>query len=244
VLASFKLAAGFLTRIPVRTGVATPQQLGAAVGWFPWIGGGLGLCALAWHWLLVQGWSSSLIGVWLVAFAALATGGLHLDGVADVFDAAGGGRGSRARMLEIMRDPRIGAHGASALALCLLAKVLGSAEIVAEGPISALVVAPVWARFGAVCLIKSFPYARPEGLGRSFHDHAQARHVGLAGLAAALVLLWAGAELIVPALCALAVSYLLGLWAQHRIGGLTGDVYGAAIELAELSVLFAARWTL
>lgn len=67
------LAVGFLTRIPVRTGVATPLQLGAAVGWFPWIGAGLGLCALAWHWLLGPGWSASLIGVWLVAFAALVT---------------------------------------------------------------------------------------------------------------------------------------------------------------------------
>ena len=67
---------------------------------------------------------------------AMLTGGLHLDGFADVFDALGGGRGDRARMLEIMRDSRIGAHGAGAVALVLLAKAACLEHLAAGGPLA------------------------------------------------------------------------------------------------------------
>ena len=62
--------------------------------------------------------AAPIAAVVLVALLAVLTGGLHLDGLADVFDALGGGRGDRARMLAIMRDSRIGAHGAAAMACC------------------------------------------------------------------------------------------------------------------------------
>ena len=64
-----------------------------------------------------------MIAVALVALSAALTGGLHLDGLADTFDGWAGGRGDRARTLEIMRDSRIGAHGAAALLLLLAAKI-------------------------------------------------------------------------------------------------------------------------
>ena len=75
-------------------------------------------------------WVAVVVAVLLAALLAALTGGLHLDGFADVFDALGGGRGDRARMLEIMRDSRIGAHGAAALALLLIAKVAALAQVV------------------------------------------------------------------------------------------------------------------
>jgi adenosylcobinamide-GDP ribazoletransferase len=245
MLAPFLLAVTFLTRLPVpqvKALAAAPSgtQLGAAVGFFPWVGALIGGLLWAFHALVEGSLVATLTGLGLVSISALISGGLHLDGLADLFDAAGGGRGDRARMLQIMRDPRIGAHGACALSLVLIGKVLASAELVQHGPTVALFVAPVFARMGASISICTFAYARPDGLGRSFHDHAHARHLVVAGLAAVLALALAGSALIVPAIVSLLATLSVAIWAQHRLGGLTGDVHGAAIEIAELALLIAA----
>ena len=116
-----------------------------------------------------------LIAVLLAALLAALTGGLHLDGVADVFDALGGGRGDRARMLEIMRDSRIGAHGAAALTLLLIAKVAALAQVAERRDLLALLAFPTIARWLAALLVVFFPYVRAEGLGRAFNGEARAR---------------------------------------------------------------------
>jgi len=122
-------AFAFLTRLPVWRGPLRDEDLGRSVSFFPLVGLvlGLGVTGLA---AAVQGHlPPGLIAILLAALLAGLTGGLHLDGVADVFDALGGGRRDRARMLEIMRDSRIGAHGAAALILVLLAKVTALAQV-------------------------------------------------------------------------------------------------------------------
>jgi adenosylcobinamide-GDP ribazoletransferase len=242
VFGPLRLAFAFLTRVPVPIGPVSPPQLGAAVAFFPLVGaalGGLQLLALA---LLPDGLDPVLTGVVLVALGAVVTGALHLDGLADVFDGLGGGRGDSARMLEIMRDPRIGAHGATALVLVLLAKVYASASLVGHGPTAGLFVAPVCARLAAAVLIRSLPYARAEGAGRSFRDHAQWRHVAVAGGTTAIAILFAGYALAAAALFGFTLAAGVAFWVQWRARGLTGDAYGAAIELCEVGVLIAARW--
>jgi adenosylcobinamide-GDP ribazoletransferase len=79
--------------------------------------------------LLVGALPSTVLAVALVALLAGMTGGLHIDGLADTFDALGGGRGDRQRMLDLMRDSRIGAHGAAALVLLLMMKVFALAAL-------------------------------------------------------------------------------------------------------------------
>jgi adenosylcobinamide-GDP ribazoletransferase len=237
-----RLAFAFLTRIPVPIGAVSPPQLGAAVAFFPLVGAVLGelqLLALA---LLPDALDPVLIGVVLVAFGAAVTGALHLDGLADVFDGLGGGRGDSQRMLEIMRDPRIGAHGATALVLALLAKVYACAGLAAQGPPAGLFIAPVCARLAAAVLIRSFPYARPEGAGRSFRDHARWQHVAVAGGTTVIAIVFAGYALWAAALFGFALAAAIAFWMQWRLRGLTGDAYGAAIELCEVGVLVAARW--
>jgi len=168
------------------------------------------------------------------------TGGLHLDGVADVFDGLGGGHGDRERTLRIMRDSRIGAHGATALVLVLAVKAAALSDLLARGSLWPLVVAPVVARFAVVPLLVLFPYAREEGLGRAFRGTAGRREIAIAAvLAAAAVAPFAPAAL-VPALAALAAAAAVALSVNRRLGGLTGDVYGAAIEIAEAALLAAA----
>ena len=174
--------------------------------------------------------------------AALAwmTGGLHLDGVADVFDGLGGGRGDRERTLRIMRDSRIGAHGAAALILVLALKVTALAELLARGSLWPLVAAPVVARFAVVPLIVLFPYAREEGLGKAFQGTASWREIAIAACIAAVAVAPFAPAALLAAAVALAIAGAFAAAVQRRLGGLTGDAYGAAIEVAEAVLLAAA----
>ncbi len=240
MLRPLAIAFGFLTRIPVPIGATEPRELGRAVAWFPAVGAALGAILAATAHLLAPALAPGVAALAVVALHAAVTGGLHLDGVADVFDALGGGRGQRDRMLAILRDSRIGAHGAIALILVLAGKLLAIAALPAHAAGSALYAAPVIARWAAVPLVVSFPCVRPDGLGRAFHDHAGPAQLAGATAIAALATGWLGAPVLAPALAAALAALAIGAWLHRRLGGLTGDVYGAAIEVAELAFLVVA----
>ena len=231
----------FLTRFPVRVTDESSDARGGAVAYFPVVGLALGVCLAAVAWLLTSRVPAPLLGVVLVALLAGITGGLHLDGLGDVFDGLGGGHGDRARTLAIMRDSRVGAHGAVALILVLVAKVVAITGLVAHQDWRLLVAFPVVARWAVVPLVVWFPYGRPEGLGKSFNAQGSGREVAIATGILVVVGIWAGRRFIGPTLVALAVALALGAWLQRRLGGLTGDVYGAAIELAEVGFVMAAQ---
>jgi adenosylcobinamide-GDP ribazoletransferase len=239
-LADARLALQFLTRLPVGGGTIPGADLGRSCAWFPLAGAVLGLAVGGAAHLAAGRVPPVLAGVLAAAALAWLSGGLHLDGLADLFDGLSGGNGDRAKTLAIMRDPRVGAHGAAALALVLLAKSAALAELVARDDLWLVVAAPAVARFAAVPLVVGFSYARPEGLGKAFHGTAGAREVAVAAVLAAAALAPGLPRSVAPAACALAAAYAVALVARRRLGGLTGDVYGAAIELAELTFLSVA----
>ena len=275
LLRSIAAAFSFLTRLPVPSraigeGDVAATSLGRSVVWFPLVGAAIGGVQAAVAWLLGGHLPPALIAVTLVTISAVLTGGLHLDGVADTFDAWGGGRGDRARMLEIMRDSRIGAHGAVALVLLLAAKIAAVANLLPHtellprfdrltygdpfqrGALWPLLAAPVLARWAAVPLLVFFRYARADGLGSPFRAHARPAHVAGAtavALAAAVAIVAAtpsadvSTAIGIAAASALGVALALAGLLDRRLDGLTGDVSGAAIELAEVAVLVAATVT-
>lgn len=241
IVRALLIAVAFATRIPVRVGAVAPQELAESLSALPLVGFLIGavsyaLCALATPWF-----GHTLAAIAAVSFLALISGGLHLDGLADWFDALGGGRGDRQRMLDIMRDSRIGAHGACALILVLLAKVAALAELSGSQRVLALCAAPAGARLTAVWLLYSLPAARHDGLGRGMGAALERRHAWTACAAFALVVVWFGPALIWPCLAAAAVAVGLGFQAHVRLGGVTGDVCGAGIELSELAFMLACR---
>ena len=273
LLRSIAAAFSFLTRLPVPAraigdGDAAAVALGRSVVWFPLVGALLGGAQVAAAWLLGGHLPPGLIAIALVALSAALTGGLHLDGLADTFDGWAGGRGERARPLEIMRDSRIGAHGAAALVLLLAAKIVAIAELLPHGELLPrfdrlargdalqrgavwpLLAAPLLARWAVVPLVVFFGYARAEGLGSAFRTHA--RKVDVAGTTivavGAAIAIGAGTPSFgdtataigIAAASALGVALALAGLLDRRLGGLTGDVYGAAIELTELAVLVSA----
>jgi adenosylcobinamide-GDP ribazoletransferase len=230
----------FLTRLPMPGPALDQAELGRALAWFPLPGLVLGALAAGAAHALAGRLAPTVVAALVVAGLAWLTGALHLDGLADVADGLGGGHGDAGRTLAIMRDSRIGAFGAVAVALLLAVKVTAAAELVSRGSGWALVCAPALARFAVVPLVVLFPYARPQGLGRPFHDGGGARELAIAGALAAAVLAGAGLRSALPAAAALASAAALGLAVRRRLGGLTGDVYGAAIELAETAFLVCA----
>jgi adenosylcobinamide-GDP ribazoletransferase len=233
-------ALAFLTRVPVGRRVGIEAADVARGAWlFPLVGGAVGGAAglLA---DVAAGWLPSLAaGALAVGAAALLTGALHLDALADTADALGGR--SREHALEIMRDHAIGAFGATALVLvCVLdAALLGT---LAETDDAALMGLAAGAAGRAAMLPLGFalPYARAgEGQGRLLAGLGGVT-VALGVALAVLLALPAGTAGLVGAGAAALAALVLGLAARAWFGGVTGDVLGATAKLAETAALVAA----
>jgi len=227
-----QLALMLLTRLPAGR-LADPAPPLASSRWaWPLVGVVVG--ALVWAVVAGAGAAGLPPGVGaLLALggATLVTGGLHEDGLADYADGAGAG-GDRARRLAIMADSRIGTYGALALAFTLGLRV---AAVAALAPTLAQAIAvAVGARAAMLAVQGALPPARPGGLGAAAAARDGWR--GPVGLAIGGVAL-AGAGL--PGLAAgLAMACAAGTLAAHaraRLGGQTGDVLGAAQQVAEVS---------
>lgn len=230
----------FLTIVPplVRR-PPRPADLGAADAFFPAVGLAIG-CLLAGLDAILAGLVAPPVrDVLLVVVLAAVTGALHLDGLADSFDGLFGGRDAESR-LAVMRDPRAGAYGVVALVCVLLLKVAALSALRGEARTLALVVAPCLGRWAIVQATWSFPYARREGLGRGFKDGVRGGHVAIAGLSALAAATWLiGPVGLAAFAAAIAVVWAAGTAMAGRLGGLTGDTYGALCEVVETGVLVA-----
>jgi adenosylcobinamide-GDP ribazoletransferase len=238
---TFPLALTFLTKIPwPGASLAEPLDLTRSMFWYPWVGALLGLAYLA-AW---QGFSQvtpvPAAAALLLCFTVLLTGGLHLDGLADTVDGLGGGHNPDER-LKIMKDSRVGAFGVMSLILVLLTKfacLLGAAE---QGWQAEFILFPILSRWSMVWLAFLSPYARPGGgLGQAMTEVSQrvALGAGLSALVLAVMLLrfkglalWAGAGVFI---------WLVSRFCKPTLGGVTGDVLGAANEMVEVLVLCGA----
>ena len=240
MLAPPALALQFLSTVPLPISVpAQPRHLGRALAFFPLAGAllGLALVALDAGLRLVQ--PVSVATAVVQAAAALLTGGLHLDGLMDACDGIFGGR-TVERRLEIMRDSRVCSYGALAGALQLLVKYAGLVALPVELRGAGLVVPLIAGRWAMAAATWAFPYARPEGLGAAFKAGVTWRPVLAAtGLAAAGAWVAAGAFGWFLLGLAAALAALAGRYMAGKLGGLTGDCYGAINEVVETGVLLA-----
>ncbi|HAT1609987.1 TPA: adenosylcobinamide-GDP ribazoletransferase [Raoultella planticola] len=235
----------FLSRLPVpdrwSQGLEIDRYVRGIVT-FPLVGALLGgLSGLVF--LAVQSWCGlPLAALFCILALALLTGGFHLDGLADTCDGVFSAR-RRERMLEIMRDSRLGTHGGLALIFVLLAKVLVVSELALRGTsvLAALAAACAAGRGVAVLLMYRHRYAREEGLGNVFIGKVSGRQtcvtLGLAAILAAMLL--PGMHGVVALGITMVAIFILGQLLKRTLGGQTGDTLGAAIELGELVFLLA-----
>jgi cobalamin 5'-phosphate synthase/cobalamin synthase len=230
-------AVALLTRVPIRR-TFEASEVGRSALFFPLIGAVIGLLQLGALRLLKPHLPPLLIAVLVVALSAWLTRGLHLDGLADFADGLGGGS-TREDALRIMRDPAVGAFGVIALVLVLGVKIACIDSLLFP---EALVLAPALARWTAVPVGFFLPYAREStGLGAAMtRGTGRTELLGSTVLAVAISLLFPWKVAVSSWSAVLLVSLLVGAIARRRLGGQTGDVLGANVEVAESCALVAA----
>ncbi len=243
-MTSLALALRYLTIVPIPGGAhLEPTTLGRAAPWFPLIGLALGLIVAAGERAIGVVFPSLLDALLAVTLWKLLTGGLHLDGLADCLDGlVGRDAGDR---LRIMRDSRIGAFGAVGLILFLLLEVASVSELASAARWRAFAAAPALARAMPPLIAWVFPPATPLGQGAMFRSGLTRMRVAVAVALGGVITVAAlgRAGLLVFALVAVA-SLGVGRFFTRQLGGVTGDVLGAAIETAELIVLLTmVAWT-
>jgi len=237
----FLVAVQFLTRLPVpRSLNSSEADIGKAAAFFPLVGvivgGGAALMFLALQKILPL--PASVLCA--VIFAAFLTNGFHEDGLADSFDGFGGGW-TKDRVLEIMRDSRIGTYGTLALIFLILGKLTFLSSLPPGQIWRWLIVAHTAARWTTLPLCLWLPYARAEGQGKLVAKQVSTFEIMTATVTLLLVL-WllpwqaALATLLVAAL----LTVLSGLYFRARLNGITGDCLGATNQLTEVALCMMA----
>ncbi|MHA6484272.1 adenosylcobinamide-GDP ribazoletransferase [Paenibacillus sp. strain BS8-2] len=251
---SIIVALQFLTRLPIKATVPFERpQLTRSVTYFPLAGAIIGVITACAAWLLayaLPAWPAAVLtlAIWLGL-----SGGLHLDGWMDTADGVLSHR-PRERMLEIMKDSRVGAMGVTAAILLLMLKASLLAELIGnekEWLFPVMVGSTCMGRLAMSIAIVSWPAARKnEGLGAMFNGINKIRIV--AGwlsfvMVSILILLinevnytWMLSTVAAGTLLMLLIVGSFGSWLNNKLGGLTGDTYGAINEAVEAVLLLAA----
>ncbi|MDM7321728.1 MAG: adenosylcobinamide-GDP ribazoletransferase [Gammaproteobacteria bacterium] len=234
------LAIQFLTRLPTPPlRDFDPAELTRSAVWFPLVGIMIGAVVLTTSWLgaRLDPWLGALLG--LLAWVWV-TGGLHLDGLSDLFDDLGAAHRDPTRLSGVIRDPHIGGMGALALGLQLITKLVLLMLIVREGLWLALLLIPAWGRLGTLIWARLLPPRDPELGERLAWRIPPWAFVGWGLLLLAAAFVWVPVLLLAP--------LILGFWAiflHWKVGGMSGDMLGAGTEVSEsLLLALACAWAL
>jgi adenosylcobinamide-GDP ribazoletransferase len=251
----FVVAVQFLTRLPVPAlpGYQT-QWLSSSARYFPLVGVLVGMVNVVVWWLAARVFTPAVsVGV-MLAMSLLVTGAFHEDGFADACDGFGGGY-TRERVLDIMKDSRIGAYGAIGIVMMLGLKWSTLTAMPAACLPLLVVSAHMVSRWCATALIWRLPYVRVEADAKAKPDwllsgalgavavcaFALCAVVALGGPLAVHDALAAGALALracaAAVLTAAVITLLAGAYIRQRIGGYTGDCLGAVQQLSELGFL-------
>lgn len=228
----------FLTILPIpvrREG--TPGEVGRSVVYFPLVGLLLGLILVGLDKLFDLVLPLSLVNVLLITAMVILTGALHLDGFIDTCDGALV-RSSPEERLRIMADSRVGSFGVVGACCLILVKYLALDAVPQDLRTPALMAMPMLGRWAMVFAISAFRYARKVGTGQAFKEQANWQRMVIAtAMAAVLSSLLAGQS----GLALIGALWLIVLgtaaFLRLRLGGLSGDTYGAINELSEVMVL-------
>ena len=239
----FFIALQFFTRLPIPRWVGFEQTwLHHASRYFPLVGIVVGAVAAAVYLAASAIWSHPVAALLSTAAGIYLTGAFHEDGFADTCDGFGGGL-TRERVMEIMKDSRIGTYGAVGAGLLLALKVTLLAMLAPALAVAALFIAHPLSRLAASSLIWKLRYAREEGKAKPMAQEMSGAEFSIGAACAAIPLVAAGVLGYFPwpqlGLCILAaagVAVWLGAKFIGRIGGYTGDCLGAVQQVSEVSI--------
>ncbi|MGA8272466.1 MAG: adenosylcobinamide-GDP ribazoletransferase [Candidatus Sulfotelmatobacter sp.] len=243
LLEELLIAFQFLTRLPVSRVSYQPDSLSRSAKFFPIVGLVIGAGASLLRRILAPHLNRALVALLILTFFVLVTGGFHEDGLADTADAFGGGW-SREQVLTILRDSRIGSYGGLALVLSVLARFLLLSILPINRFTAFVVSAHVLCRWTALPLSYFLPPARQDD-GQGARIALKTSFLSLITgtlLSFAIVFYLMRGAFWIPVLVAIVISALSGLYYFRRIGGITGDCFGATNQLTEIAVYFCGVW--
>ncbi|MCX7816142.1 MAG: adenosylcobinamide-GDP ribazoletransferase [Syntrophales bacterium] len=237
---SFLATIQFLTVLPLpRYLRQEPQMLAGSQVHFPMVGMIIGIIVATIDTCLQNTLPIQTRSVMVVILFAVITGGLHLDGLADTADGLFSLRNNREKVLEIMRDSRLGAMGAITLVLILGLKMASLSEVPANLRQAIIILAPTAGRTAITCTLTFMPYARSEeSIVLTFLKRRSPWHAlwGI-GFLLALSVLQFKAHGVIICVISLCVALMFAIWIKAKLGGFTGDTLGALSEVSETAVI-------
>lgn len=229
----------FLTRIPINISIRVDEEdFNKAVVYFPLVGFVIGLILMSVDYALLK-LVPSVAALFTVVTMIGVTGGLHLDGLGDTFDGLYSNRGKE-RILEIMKDSRLGTNAALVLIVLILGKVgLVSSINGYDYVFPVLLFTPVFARLNVVLACRVANYARPSGMGNLFIGKVNNGQMIIAILTTYIPCLLFP-KLLIPGVITSLFAFYYVKHVSRIIDGMTGDTIGAMVEISELLFLFAS----
>lgn len=237
---SFLLFVQFFTRIPINKNLACEKddfRRGAI--FFPVIGVIIGGAQWIIYYFLNKVLPSNVTSVFLVTTFIIMTGALHLDGLGDMCDGFFAFKGGKEKIIEIMKDSRVGTYSVAAIILDILIRY-SAYDAVIKNEISFIIIAaPMISRFMTVILAYISRPAKNNGSGNIFIGNIGKKQILISGLitfGAGYFLI--GLKLIIILICSAVVFTLINNeFCKKKIGGQTGDTLGANNELVEMLML-------
>ena len=232
MIKSFILSLQFLTRIPINIPIDfNKENLRRSTFFFPLVGAILGALSGIVYYLFAF-INMEIAALMTVISMIILTGGLHLDGLADTFDGFMSNT-EREKTLDIMKDSRVGAFGVIALILNILLKYVLISNITTNIPII-LILSLGNSRLVLGHKMGFKKIARPGGLGDMFHTSNPKKYVILSGIIYIAILGLINPIYLLPLLGTIIMGEIITLITYKKIGGFTGDVFGATIEIGEI----------
>ncbi len=236
---SFILMIQFLTQIPILIDLkADEEDFRKGIFFFALVGVIIGGILYISFDVLIDYFNEFTVAVILVVLEILLTGGLHLDGLADTADGLFSNR-SKERILEIMKDSRVGSNGVLALLIFILLKTVLILEVIDFYSPEILFLMPIVSRGAVTRLFYKVKYARKEGMGNLFIEKATAFQVQINLYILIIVSALIHYEYILLIIPVYLFNELCKIGIMKKIDGITGDVIGFLIELDELVYLMA-----
>ncbi|MBC8591396.1 adenosylcobinamide-GDP ribazoletransferase [Wansuia hejianensis] len=231
MIQGFILSMQFLTRVPINIPIDfNDKNIRNSTFFYPFVGMILGvLCAIPYYFL--NSFNKDIASFLTVVLMIIFTGGLHLDGLSDTVDGFFSNR-DRERTLEIMKDSRVGSFGVLSLILIILFKyiIISSME---TNIVDAIILSMGNGRLIVLIQIALKKVARPGGLGDMLHRTNPKKQIVGGSFIYILIISYINIGYLIPLLVSFILGELISKYTYKKIGGFTGDVYGATIELTE-----------
>lgn len=239
-----------MTRIPIKADLGFDEEFHKSIVYFPLVGLIIGLISFIIGNLSIMIFDPFVTSILIVAGEVILTGGLHIDGLGDTFDAIYSNR-DKERMLEIMKDSRLGTNSLLAILFLILIKVGLLNSIINSNLMYFIIFMPMVSRLAVLVMLYKTVTPRKVGMGNIFIGKATKSMCIIATIYTVLILVFNSKflflastlniiKLLLSILAVVIFNYLFKGHIYKKIDGVTGDILGCTIELGELIFLLCA----